>query len=273
MRAKNCVFLVVAIALGLSVLGPGVAFGTVIASDSFDYAAGGLAVNNGGTGWSGTWTQTAGFYNPSVVSPGLTYTGVACAGNATQMTTNTTGASADRSFATIGSSNESIWISFLVQGVFPVDSGKWGGVGLLNSSGSLVERISGYGGTWRLYDADGGFHTSNVATDGTIHLITENIQFGAGSDGNDVINVWFDPSTSTPGVAPSVASATTTAQVTHNPISGIHIEGDFAANFDEIRVGTTFADSIGQAVPEPSTCILCATGLIGLLAYAWRKRR
>ncbi len=29
----------------------------------------------------------------------------------------------------------------------------------------------------------------------------------------------------------------------------------------------------GTAIPEPSTLMLCATGLIGLLAYAWRKRK
>ena len=29
----------------------------------------------------------------------------------------------------------------------------------------------------------------------------------------------------------------------------------------------------GEAVPEPSTFALLATGLIGLLAYAWRKRK
>ena len=28
-----------------------------------------------------------------------------------------------------------------------------------------------------------------------------------------------------------------------------------------------------SAIPEPGTLTLLATGLIGLLAYAWRKRR
>ena len=27
------------------------------------------------------------------------------------------------------------------------------------------------------------------------------------------------------------------------------------------------------ATPEPSTLLLAATGLLGLLAYAWRKRK
>ena len=31
-------------------------------------------------------------------------------------------------------------------------------------------------------------------------------------------------------------------------------------------VGTTF-------IPEPSALVLASTGLLGLLAYAWRKRR
>ncbi len=31
--------------------------------------------------------------------------------------------------------------------------------------------------------------------------------------------------------------------------------------------------SVGAAVPEPSTLLLAAAGLAGLLAYAWRKRK
>ena len=37
---------------------------------------------------------------------------------------------------------------------------------------------------------------------------------------------------------------------------------------------TTFDDvGISSVVPEPSTIALLTTGLLGLLAYAWRKRR
>jgi hypothetical protein len=35
--------------------------------------------------------------------------------------------------------------------------------------------------------------------------------------------------------------------------------------------GVTF--TVSSSVPEPSVCVLMATGLIGLLAYAWRKRK
>ena len=47
--------------------------------------------------------------------------------------------------------------------------------------------------------------------------------------------------------------------------------------------GTVASDTLGDeytwlftpvaATPEPSACVLAATGLLGLLAYAWRKRK
>ena len=35
----------------------------------------------------------------------------------------------------------------------------------------------------------------------------------------------------------------------------------------------TLSVQAGAAVPEPSTLVLAAAGLAGLLAYAWRKRK
>lgn len=36
---------------------------------------------------------------------------------------------------------------------------------------------------------------------------------------------------------------------------------------------SVFNTTYGNAVPEPSACVLAVVGMVGLLAYAWRKRR
>src|SRR6476661_5365829 len=52
-------------------------YAIVIASDSFDYAAGNLATQNGGTGFSTAWTAGT----AQVQTPGLTYPSLTSAGN------------------------------------------------------------------------------------------------------------------------------------------------------------------------------------------------
>ena len=172
--------------LGLSVLGPGVAFGTVIASDSFDYATGNLAGDNGGTGWSGAWDNL--YPSALVASPGLTYAGVVSSGNATQQlgTGGSNYSITRRVFQTpIGVSNNNIWISFLAKGVNSYSS-DWGGVSLLVATGvpaaPLDEReaviphcSTGY---WGLYGVIGGAKDSTVPISTATHLMVENLQFG-----------------------------------------------------------------------------------------------
>lgn len=52
--------------------------------------------------------------------------------------------------------------------------------------------------------------------------------------------------------------------------------GDLVHYWTQVRAGSTGRVGLGYAagpeVPEPATCTLLATGLIGLLACAWRKR-
>lgn len=49
--------------------------------------------------------------------------------------------------------------------------------------------------------------------------------------------------------------------------------GNGGGELDAFRLGTTWTDATGVAtVPEPGTVALLLTGVMGLLAYAWRKR-
>ena len=57
-------------------------------------------------------------------------------------------------------------------------------------------------------------------------------------------------------------------------------QGDFnydgtvnGADLNEVLSNYNQSVSVGAAVPEPSTLLLAAAGLAGLLAYAWRKRK
>jgi hypothetical protein len=56
-------------------------------------------------------------------------------------------------------------------------------------------------------------------------------------------------------------------------LSGISLESGF--EYAGATGGSTFGiDSVAlRAVPEPTTIVLLGTGLLGLLAYAWRKRK
>ena len=45
------------------------------------------------------------------------------------------------------------------------------------------------------------------------------------------------------------------------------------ANFDDVNLGTSLADVVPQAVPEPSSIAMMAIGLVGGLGLANHRRR
>ncbi len=90
---------------------PHVSKGALIASDAFDYAAGALATQNGGTGFSGGWgNQVAATVNAT----GLNYSGLATSGRSANLSGD--GVSIFRGLTTAGGgSGTNVWMSFLIE--------------------------------------------------------------------------------------------------------------------------------------------------------------
>ena len=75
-----------------------------------------------------------------------------------------------------------------------------------------------------------------------------------------------------------ISSGSTPGEWVHTEAQYTMPAGSTSVNFSMFVVGPTtqsvyFDDASFAAVPEPSAIVLLMTGLMGLLAYAWRKRR
>jgi hypothetical protein len=265
MRVSGTVLLV-AVVVGLLASGPGVASADLIASDSFNYTVGNsLNGATGGTGWSDAWSGDS----TPIIGSGLNYTGVGSAGGSVDATA---GGWLMRSLSSsVGTG--SIYIGVLGHGVTPASSTGWGGVSLYYGSaegeGFGTKTVSG-SNHWDLQKVMGGSYASSVTQDATTTFMVMKVIFGGGSGGNDLIHVWMNPN---PSVTPLDTSTDIDGQTAHHVITKLGLGGssDAKLTLDELRIGTTYADVIGT--PEPSVVTLLTTGLIGLLAYAWRKRR
>jgi hypothetical protein len=74
----------------------------------------------------------------------------------------------------------------------------------------------------------------------------------------------------TPPSNPLAAGATLTYDFTANPLLAVSFTDVIALSSDP---SNQFTDITAvRSVPEPSTVVLLATGLLGLLRYAWRRR-
>lgn len=241
------------------------------ASDSFDYSAGtgGLTNQNGGTGFSTNWGAGVN----DIVSPGLTFSkggvDLQTAGNTAQTANNNNGNFRTLSGGVLKTGTE--YVSFLGRLGSGTAGGGYAGVSLFNGTGTEALFIGqpSVKNDWGL-DQSTGLHTSTVPVDSATHLFVAQILFGGGAGGQDHVNLYIDP---TPGLgAPDVAAAVSADTTRSASFDRVRIQsgnGQAPVQFDELRVGSTFA-SVVPGVPEPATL-----GLIGFagLAILGRRRR
>ena len=252
----------------------------LIAYEGFDYASGtDIRGQSGGTGWAAgsSWSG----YDPrytwpgTVTSSGLSYGSLDTQGNA--LTTSTTpgpelssSAIYWRNLPQFGQEGTTLYVSFLFR---PEPGfGVYGGVNLTDDYGNGIYVGKSGADGYNNYGLEGPLNvidsSSVPVTAGETAFIVLKSQFLAG---NDVYSIFVNPALD--GVESGVPSAVKTNL---DPVSGSPLVGTtFQFNnygyytIDEIRVGTTYADVMPTAVPEPTALSLLA---VGFAALAGRSR-
>lgn len=259
---------VLASAAVLSILSP-LASAAIVASDDFNYAAGELSAQNGGTGWSAAWTATTA--SSQVVLPGTELGG----GNALNITGNAN-AVAQR---TLGSSfsGEELFVSFL----FQLDSGTltnndflalWfnsqtgPNIGIKADEGvnngktnDVFVRTAGSSGSYAPGSNIGG------ANDVTYQIVGRLSRSAPGNYNN--FDLWLNPlftDLGTPDVSFSGASGIST--ITSVGFRTANLDAGDALLIDNLILATSWNDVVAapNAVPEPGSLALAGLALLGL---------
>ncbi len=238
---------------------------TTIAYDGFNYSAGTLAGQNGGTGWTSAWTNdyTSGgsFY---VSATGMTYSGLTTSGGSLVWHSGGNNISEDsRSLPLMDSGI--VYILFL--GQFGSTSG--GGTPNLRlfDSGVLSGGFGGNGGTY------GGFvsilnNSLNPAADGSssssVSLSLENLIVARIDYQGDTTSLWVDPNLSTFNYQNPTSPNATYAGLA--PVfNNLSIVSRSPGNVDEITI-------MAESVPEPAYTSLGVIGGALVSGWVWRKR-
>jgi hypothetical protein len=230
----------------------------VSAVEEFQYVAaadGGLAGADGGFGFTDTLTDNPWAGGGGVTSPGLTYPGLLtssnCAtviGTAASGTGNGTRTLSVRNGNYGGAGGGTVWISFLIQGVFP-STPQYAYVTLLNNGVSTLFSMGldtsvPNNGKWG-YQGPGAGETAfpnSVVPSTNTDLLVYRLDFPiVGSSSLPLVTFYADPVVGpTPPAVPTGLGALNSA-ITFNVVQ---IGTDFNMNFDEVRVGGSWAEVV-----------------------------
>lgn len=235
--------------------------GALLAYEGFDYPSGGdLAGEDGGIGWSGPWTDYGSGPITLVSSPGLSYPGLASLGNAASTPAGAISTYPRQTTDTIYDvPGTTLYYSLLLR----PDAG-FGFYGGLNIGGLFF----GASGNQTVYGLEGPASdlalSSTPIVQGADALLVVQANFGTV---NDTFNLYVDPSL--PGAQPAVADATLVLGVS-GASNNLYINNAGGWSYDELRIGTTYADVV--PVPEPAGAVLLGATMGSMLVIG-RKRR
>ena len=258
------------------------AHATLIAYDGFEGdATGALNSKTGGTGWSASWSAITGV---TVAAPSTTlvYNSGAVSLNggnrvAQVSATGTTDNVAPRSFASqtgtlyfsflfrlASGTSDDDFIQFMLNDDTSVtNSASIGDLSNVSGANDFSSRIGGSNG--------GTSVSSNVPiAQATTYLLVGKVSKVSSSNYNH-IDLFINPSTTTEtGALASQTVSASISSVSYFTVRVSNIESTDQYQFDELRIGTTWADVV--PVPEPSAWPALA-GALGLAAAILRRRR
>lgn len=285
---KKNVFVFLAVATGYGLLGPTPTLhAELLAYDGFNYSAGNVNGDSGGTGWNGAWnSSTSPVYAAVVTGTTLSYTGgsinIGGSGSALSITGGSDGA-LNRSFLGTASGSE-IYFSFLFQAVAgsgdefshfylgdSPDRFNSGGIGDFYSAAGDAR----FGARVNNGTADTTTASSLSYTLGTTYLLVGRLSTdgATGAAGEiDHVQLWVNPTSLVPGTASATVDASTGLSLAAFDVFStrtVNFAGTDQILIDELKIGTDFA-SVVTAVPEPSVAGLAAMG--GMIVL-WRRRR
>ena len=265
----------------------------LVIEETFSYDAGNLNGRNGGTGFSSGWSNTRN--NPSIVETGLTAGSLASGGgtsrgNAWSGTERQIGSSLSNAGLTANGSalwfsaifdltnmnvaNADLSLSLGTSGFF---AGAFGdrenlasgeGIGITHSrarvqgvywsdsdSDTIAERVENDSSL--LIDGQGGNGNPTQA------LIVGRIDWGSDDNANETLTLYAPSDNLTLG-SPIMAAWEIPA-LDQSAFDRIAIQYKDNPQVDEIRFGSTSADVLPAAIPEPSSTLLLALGALGLI--------
>jgi hypothetical protein len=288
-RTLGCLMLVCMAGLALAwAATPATA--AVLAYEPFAGSAGELVgQNTGGTGMTGNW----------LTGSSKTGFGVVAHDNTGVQYTDSTGKALDQSgyalsvlgggnvmnvgdlFRDLASSIPTTGTYYVSAVIAPARTGQDYGVALPGNNtvlGFYADTSTSYWGIESFNDSSGpAVAASSVST----ALLVAKIVRGTPSSGKDTATLWVNPLLGNEAGSGAGTTAAINGSVDWYGIGvatyqAVGVEaGTLWGKIADVRLGETFNDvtPIGIATPEPGSVTLLTTGLLGLLAYAWRKRK
>ena len=251
----------------------------------------GIAGLAGGIGWAGAWTsrgsKNAGipvypddYPAGSRVAP-LVYTdgfGHTLQTSGSQIRTAFGNNSWDQRLLSepIGELGSTIWVSFLAQSDgIATASPRYAFVELENSGTSnplwLGKVTPNTTGNWGIQMQNAPVTSADFGDDAKMDLQTffvMKLEFPDAVDGQTGVSVWLNPLDLTDESALSTPVFSGTMQ--YSIWDQVGVRGRYSTDFDEIRIGTSFASV--APVPEPASGFLFGLSMLGGLLWWWRQR-